>query len=53
MSIVDNGVGVAAGELPTLFERYKQASEAKEGSGEVNAMHLAEQLRGIRKGAAK
>ena len=29
MSVIDNGVGIAADELPTLFERYKQASSAK------------------------
>jgi signal transduction histidine kinase len=29
VDIIDNGVGIAADELPTLFERYKQASSAK------------------------
>jgi signal transduction histidine kinase len=29
VSVIDNGVGIAADELPTLFERYKQASSAK------------------------
>ncbi len=29
VSIIDNGVGIAPDELPTLFERYKQASSAK------------------------
>lgn len=29
VNIIDNGVGIAADELPTLFERYKQASSAK------------------------
>jgi signal transduction histidine kinase len=29
VNIVDNGVGIAADELPTLFERYKQASSAR------------------------
>ena len=29
IDVIDNGVGIAADELPTLFERYKQASSAK------------------------
>lgn len=29
VSVIDNGVGIAPEELPTLFERYKQASSAK------------------------
>jgi len=29
VNVVDNGVGIAADELPTLFERYKQASSAR------------------------